>query len=65
MKAEFSKVVDFTRLVNVSVFMNASAMLYQKGTGEPVTFNEGNIFIADSSFFSILSYPLVKGQPRQ
>lgn len=61
MKADFPEVVDFVRLVNVSLFMNASTMTYEDGKGEPKTFNEGKIFIADDSFFRIFSYPMLEG----
>ncbi|TLV01017.1 ABC transporter permease [Dyadobacter luticola] len=61
MKKDFPEVLDYTRLVNVSLFMNASTMTYQSGKGEPRTFNEGNIYIADASFFNVFSYPLAAG----
>jgi putative ABC transport system permease protein len=61
MKADFPEVIDYTRLVGVSLFMNASTMSYSTGKGEPKTFNEGNIFIADASFFNVFSYPLISG----
>jgi putative ABC transport system permease protein len=61
MKADFPEVTDYTRLVGVSLFMNASTMSYGEGKGEPKTFNEGNIYIADASFFNVFSYPLISG----
>lgn len=64
MKAEFPEVVDFTRMVNTSLFLNASTISYKKNNGEDITFNEGNIFVVDSSFFSMFSYPLIKGEAR-
>lgn len=62
MKKDFPEVVDYVRMVNVSLFMNASAMSYTPQPGaESKTFNEPNIFLADSSFFKVFSYPLLKG----
>ncbi len=61
MKADFPEVVDFVRMVSVSLFMNASTLSYDAGKGEPKTFNEGNIYLADASFFSVFSYPLLAG----
>lgn len=61
MKKEFPEVLDFTRLVSISLFMNASTITYKDGNAAPVTFNEGKIYVADSSFFNIFSYPLVTG----
>lgn len=61
MKADFPEVVDFVRMVSVSLFMNASTLSYADAKGEPKTFNEGNIYLADASFFSVFSYPLVAG----
>lgn len=61
MKKEFPEVVDFTRMVNISLFMNASTITYKEGNAAPVTFNEAGIYLADSSFFHVFSYPLIKG----
>ena len=62
MKKDFPEVVDYVRMVNVSLFMNASAMSYTpQPVAESKTFNEPNIFLADSSFFKVFSYPLLKG----
>ncbi|GGH32050.1 ABC transporter permease [Dyadobacter endophyticus] len=63
MKADFPEVLDYVRIVSVSLFMNASTMSYTDGGAAPKTFNEGNIFIADQSFFKIFSYPLISGDP--
>ncbi len=64
MKADFPEVIDYVRIVSVSLFMNASTMSYTEGRGEPKTFNEGGIFIADKSFFKIFNYPLIFGDPK-
>jgi putative ABC transport system permease protein len=61
MKAEFPKVKDFSRLVNISQIAN-QATISRNEPGMPVkTYNEQNFFVADRSFFNIFSYPLVKG----
>lgn len=64
MKADFPEVLDYVRIVNVSLFMNASTMSYTEGRAEPRTFNESSIFIADQSFFRIFNYPLLYGDPK-
>ncbi len=61
MKNDFPEVLDYTRLVNISLFMNASTISYKAGGAAPIIFNEDNIFLADASFFNIFSYPLVSG----
>ena len=62
MKRDFPEVLDYVRIVNISLFMNASAMSYTPRAGaESRTFNEPNIFVADSSFFKVFSYRLLKG----
>jgi len=61
MKADFPEVLDYVRLVSVSLFMNASTMSYEAINAEPKTFNESKIFLADASFFNVFSYPLVSG----
>ncbi len=64
MKKDFPEVLDYTRLVNISLFMNASAISYKEGNAPPVTFNEADIYLADSSFFNIFSYPLIAGNSK-
>ena len=61
MKADFPEVLDYVRIVSVSLFMNASTMSYEPVDAEPKTFNESKIFLADASFFNVFSYPLVSG----
>ena len=64
MKADFPEVLDYVRIVSVSLFMNATTMSYTEGRAVPKTFNEGGIFIADKSFFKIFNYPLISGDPK-
>jgi len=61
MKADFPEVLDYVRVVSVSLFMNASTMSYESINVEPKTFNESRIFLADGSFFNVFSYPLISG----
>ena len=61
MKADFPEVLDYVRVVSVSLFMNASTMSYEPVDAVPKTFNESKIFLADASFFNVFSYPLVSG----
>ena len=64
MKADFPEVLDFVRMVGISLFMNASTLSYDDHKGEPRTFNEGNIYIADAPFFTVFSYPLLSGDKK-
>ncbi len=61
MKKDFPEVQSFVRVVNISLFTNASTLTYQDGKGEGKTFSEGNIDIVDSTFFALFSYPLLSG----
>lgn len=61
MKKDFPEVVDFVRVVSTSLFMNAATMSNEQNNISPKTFNEGNIYLADASFFRIFSYPLIEG----
>ncbi|MBE9461484.1 ABC transporter permease [Dyadobacter subterraneus] len=64
MKADFPEVVDFVRVVNVSLFMNAFSISYAPPVGETKTFNESNIYMADASFFNVFTYPLIYGDKK-
>jgi len=61
MKKDFPEVQSFVRVVNISLFTNASTLTYQDGKGEGKIFNEENIDIVDSTFFDLFSYPLLSG----
>ncbi|GAB3918136.1 ABC transporter permease [Larkinella terrae] len=63
MKADFPEVVDYARFVSTALFFNAATLSYDDGVAVK-TFNEGNIFLADASFFTVFSYPLVSGDPK-
>jgi putative ABC transport system permease protein len=62
-KADFPEVEAFTRVVHPSIFFNSSTFSYTDQNGSKKNFNEERTFIADSSFFSIFTYPLVSGNP--
>ena len=59
-KEAFSEVESFVRLHRADGMVS-----YQKKTGELVSYHEKKAFYADSSFFSIFSFPLLKGIPSQ
>src|SRR5215208_2097978 len=61
MKKDFPEVQDFVRVVHTSLFMNASTLTWQPEKQEAKTFNEGNMYVADGSFFNVFSYPLILG----
>lgn len=64
MKADFPEVVDFVRIVNASLFLNASTISY-KNQQQTKTFNERKIYIADASLFTVFSYPLLYGDKKK
>lgn len=61
MKADFPEVQEFARLVRATLFGNAWSLSYQDQSGKVVTFNESKIYIADPSFLTMFSFPLVAG----
>lgn len=65
LKKDFPEVVNFVRLVSTSLFANAATLSNVPKSGEPKTFNEGSIFVTDSSFFDVFSYPLLYGDKKK
>lgn len=63
MKADFPEVEDYTRLVRASLFIPAATVSYKKEGETPVTFNEERVYLADRSFLTIFSFPLIAGNP--
>ena len=64
LKQDFPQVEEFARIVGVSVFAGASVLGYTDANGEKNTYYEDKMYMADSSFLQILSYPLIVGDPR-
>jgi putative ABC transport system permease protein len=63
LKADFPEVEDYTRLVRASLFLNTATVSYEKDASEPRIFNEERVYIADQSFLSVFSFPMVAGDP--
>ena len=61
MKRDFPEVMDFTRVVQASLFSKSLALTYTDDSGERISHNEENIYLADSSLFTIFTFPLVSG----
>ncbi|MBX3238591.1 MAG: ABC transporter permease [Chitinophagaceae bacterium] len=61
MKRDFPEVVSYVRMLNLSVLTNKYAISSQLPGGESRVFNESRVFLADSAFFNIFSFSLVKG----
>ena len=61
LKADFPEVEDFARLVGASLFINAATVAYEKDASAPVIFNEERIYLADQSFLTIFSFPMIAG----
>ncbi|MEM8565955.1 MAG: ABC transporter permease [Bacteroidota bacterium] len=58
---DFPQVEAFARAVTQTIFINASSMTYEDGTGKATTFNEERMYIVDPSFLTIFSFPFVAG----
>ena len=61
LKAEMPEVEQTTRLLNLSP-LNNTIISYRRGS-EDRHFRETNAYFVDSTFFRVLSYPLVYGNP--
>lgn len=61
MKADFPEVEDFTRLVRASLFIPSATVTYKEDGQPPVIFNEEKVWLADKSFLTMFSFPLVAG----
>nr|WKN37474.1 ABC transporter permease [Tunicatimonas sp. TK19036] len=62
-QAEILEVTDYTRLFHVLAFTHACVLNYERADGQTVRFQEEKGFFADSSFFSMFSFPLLYGNP--
>jgi putative ABC transport system permease protein len=63
MKRDFPEVKYFSRLCNISVRINGSAVSYTPPNQNIRSFNEDRIFFADQSFFNIFDVPFIYGDP--
>jgi putative ABC transport system permease protein len=63
MKAEFPEVKNYVRVVDPSLFLSSSAISAKDRAGNMTTFNDGKMYIADSTFFMMFSFPLLQGNP--
>ncbi len=61
MKSDFPEVKSFTRLLHPSTIGAKLAMANIDKGGQRLTFNENKIYLADSTFFSIFSFPFISG----
>lgn len=61
MKRDFPEVDSYVRMMNFSVFASKYAVSSDRPGAERKVFNETRAFLADSSFFNVFSFPLVKG----
>ncbi|MCC6288080.1 MAG: ABC transporter permease [Chitinophagaceae bacterium] len=61
LKRDFPEVVDAVRLLSFKSFSKSNYLSYQEEGGQKKAFFENDIYFADSSFFRVFSYPLVRG----
>ena len=61
MKADFPEVEDYARLVRASLFIPAATVSYRQEGQAPIIFNEQRVYLADQSFLTIFSFPLIAG----
>jgi putative ABC transport system permease protein len=59
---EFSEVTNYARLYNLG-YKNNVIITYTPEMGEPVAFKQRQFLYADSSFLSLMGYPMVAGDP--
>lgn len=64
MKADFPEVVGFARAVSASLFGGTATLSYTNDKAATVSFNENKIFIVDSSFLTLFSFPLIAGNAK-
>lgn len=61
MKEDFPEVADYTRILHPSNIGAKSALEYQNEAGQRISASEEKIYLSDSSFFNIFSYPFIAG----
>ncbi len=61
MKADFPEVVEFVRLLRPSNIGLRLALSSVNDAGHKMTFMEEQVFLADSTFFEIFSFPVLSG----
>ena len=64
MKKDFPEVLDFCRFVHPNIFIGNVAIKYTDESDQIKSFREESIYFADSSVFTMFSFPLIKGDAR-
>ncbi|MFC2169617.1 ABC transporter permease [Acidobacteriota bacterium] len=60
--SEFPEIIDYSRIYEVGALMMCS-FKYQRENGQQAMFYEYKVSLADSSFFSMFSFPFIHGSP--
>jgi len=60
--SEFSEIENYTRIVELNEIMTCSFQ-YRSEDGQQIKFYEDRVWLVDSCFFSMFSFPVIAGNP--
>ncbi len=63
LKQDFPEIEQITRVLPASVLIGSSVLSYKPAGQKIKSFFQENMYLADSSFFDVFSFQLVKGDP--
>ena len=63
LEKDFPEVEASTRFVRTTLFVNSMTLSYDRPGANPLAFSEEKMYLADASFFTIFSFPLLEGDP--
>lgn len=61
LKKDYPQIEETARIVDVAIFMGSSVLKYEPEGGTPTTFYEENMYVADPSFLTMFSLPMLQG----
>lgn len=63
-KRDFPQVESFARLVKAELFFGPMAITYEGGKAQKKTFFEEELYFADSSFLTMMGFPMILGDAK-